>query len=82
MNTTDTTLTHEDVASRAYAIWENEGRIDGKAFDHWLRAERELSESGDGRSAAAYPSSTSGDTARRSGARHGAVASARSNISA
>jgi Protein of unknown function (DUF2934) len=27
---------------RAYAIWEREGRPDGKDLDHWLRAEAEL----------------------------------------
>jgi hypothetical protein len=29
---------------RAYAIWEREGRPDGKDMDHWLRAETELIE--------------------------------------
>jgi hypothetical protein len=27
---------------RAYAIWEREGRPDGKDLDHWLRAEAEI----------------------------------------
>ncbi len=27
---------------RAYAIWEREGRPDGKDLDHWLRAEAEV----------------------------------------
>jgi hypothetical protein len=27
---------------RAYAIWEAEGRPDGRAMDHWLAAEREF----------------------------------------
>ncbi|KQP61034.1 hypothetical protein ASF39_15265 [Methylobacterium sp. Leaf108] len=27
---------------RAYHIWENEGRVFGRAEDHWLRAEAEL----------------------------------------
>src|SRR5271155_1850874 len=26
------------IRERAYAIWEEEGRPDGKALDHWLRA--------------------------------------------
>jgi hypothetical protein len=30
------------ISERAYAIWENEGRPDGKALNHWLQAEREL----------------------------------------
>jgi hypothetical protein len=31
-----------DISERAYAIWESEGRPDGKALIHWLQAEREL----------------------------------------
>src|SRR5215207_9818033 len=27
---------------RAYAIWEGEGRHDGRAEEHWRRAEREI----------------------------------------
>ena len=27
---------------RAYAIWEQEGRPDGKDREHWLRAEAEI----------------------------------------
>lgn len=77
MKTTDTILTHENVASRAYAIWESEGRLDGNSFDHWLRAERELRESGNGRSTPASPSSAGGDNARRAATRQGAGSSAR-----
>jgi hypothetical protein len=32
---------HDEVRGRAYAIWEAEGRPEGRDFDHWLRAERE-----------------------------------------
>jgi DUF2934 family protein len=28
---------------RAYFIWEHEGRPEGRAFDHWVRATRETS---------------------------------------
>jgi hypothetical protein len=31
------------VRERAYYIWEDEGRVFGRADDHWLRAEAELS---------------------------------------
>jgi len=31
----------ERIRSRAYEIWEREGRPDGKHHDHWLQAERE-----------------------------------------
>ncbi len=30
------------IETRAYRIWESEGRRDGAALEHWLRAEREL----------------------------------------
>lgn len=35
------TARHRDVALRAFYIWESEGRPDGKALEHWLRAEAE-----------------------------------------
>jgi hypothetical protein len=31
------------IRERAYAIWEEEGRPDGRDLDHWRRAEQELS---------------------------------------
>jgi len=33
---------NERVRSKAYEIWENEGRPDGRALDHWLQAETEV----------------------------------------
>ena len=30
------------VRERAYAIWESEGRPEGKEVEHWLRAEAEV----------------------------------------
>jgi hypothetical protein len=30
----------EKIRARAYAIWEKEGRPDGKHLEHWLRAKR------------------------------------------
>lgn len=32
----------EEIAKRAYAIWEQEGRPKGREMEHWLRAEAEL----------------------------------------
>lgn len=32
------------VRGRAYAIWEIAGRPDGQAVNHWLRAEKEISQ--------------------------------------
>ncbi len=31
----------EAIRERAYAIWEQEGRPDGKSLAHWLQAEAE-----------------------------------------
>jgi len=33
------------IRERAYAIWEQEGRPDGRHLDHWLRAEAEIDRS-------------------------------------
>ncbi len=30
---------HEAVRQMAYRIWEEEGRPEGRALDHWLKAE-------------------------------------------
>ncbi len=40
---TDRETAKQAVAQRAYAIWEAEGRPDGREVDHWLRAEAEVS---------------------------------------
>jgi hypothetical protein len=34
--------TQAEIRERSYQIWEKEGRPDGLAWDHWLRAEAEL----------------------------------------
>ncbi|QRM35347.1 DUF2934 domain-containing protein (plasmid) [Microvirga sp. VF16] len=41
----------ERIRQRAYEIWEREGRT-GNPEDHWFRAERELADQGQERSAA------------------------------
>lgn len=50
MNPTDSTnepfvaphVTHEEIADLAHFIWQREGRPEGRADDHWARAERTL----------------------------------------
>lgn len=43
-------LSMEEIAARAYEIYEREGRADGRDMEHWLRAESELrSERSNGR---------------------------------
>jgi hypothetical protein len=34
--------TVEQIARRAYALYEQEGRPDGRHVEHWMRAEAEL----------------------------------------
>lgn len=36
------TITEEQIRLRAYALWEADGRPDGKNNDHWERAYQEL----------------------------------------
>src|SRR4051812_20788246 len=31
-------VSHDEISSRARAIWEEEGRPEGKAEEHWMRA--------------------------------------------
>ncbi|WFU12688.1 DUF2934 domain-containing protein (plasmid) [Rhizobium sp. CB3090] len=33
----------KEIRERAYAIWENEGRPEGRHLEHWERAERQIS---------------------------------------
>lgn len=54
--------THADIATRAYHIWEQEGRPHGRDFDHWLRAEQELA----ARRAPARTAASTQRTAKRS----------------
>jgi hypothetical protein len=35
------TLKHDDIATRAYYIWEQEGRPEGRDQEHWFRALQE-----------------------------------------
>lgn len=46
-------FSNEEIAERAYQIYEREGRTDGRAMDHWLQAESELREERQNRSTSA-----------------------------
>ena len=37
------TVTREEIAQRAYEIWESAGHPEGQDASHWLQAEAELS---------------------------------------
>jgi hypothetical protein len=41
-------ITHEDIALRAYALYEARNKADGYALDDWLEAERQLLEEKNG----------------------------------
>lgn len=43
MNSAEKASTQDEkLKARAYAIWEQEGRPDGRHLDHWQRAAREI----------------------------------------
>ena len=38
----DSMISNDEIATRAYELYERDGRSDGRAMDHWLQAESEL----------------------------------------
>ena len=40
------TITYEQISERAFKIWEQDGKPEGREQDHWLRAEEELRREG------------------------------------
>jgi hypothetical protein len=42
MNTTSTVISEDEIASRAYAIWQERGCPPGDGTDNWRAAEAEL----------------------------------------
>lgn len=48
MTTHPRPLDHDTVAALARKHWEEEGKPEGRAIDHWLRAESELQKANDG----------------------------------
>ena len=61
MNTNESISRDEEIANRAYAIWESEGRVEGRAWDHWLQAEREMNGTHESLAPASRPASDSTD---------------------
>ena len=45
-NRSDSLPSQDEIAQRAQAIWEEEGRPEGRAEVHWRRAETELAQGG------------------------------------
>jgi hypothetical protein len=62
-----TSLDASTVAQRAYAIWQREGCPDGRAMEHWFRAEAELA----AEVGTATPSATAENLKIRGGRRAG-----------
>ena len=50
-----TSPTEEQIASRAHALWEEEGRPEGRDKEHWTRAEREVLDVADDLPERLYP---------------------------
>jgi hypothetical protein len=44
----DMAVTNEQIAQRAFEIWDREGRPEGRDQEHWFRAEAELTQQADG----------------------------------
>ncbi|HUO98562.1 MAG TPA: DUF2934 domain-containing protein [Rhizomicrobium sp.] len=42
LDATQASRFEEWIRARSYRIWEREGRPDGRAEEHWLRAEKEI----------------------------------------
>jgi hypothetical protein len=42
VSTLEATVSQTAIARRAQELWEEEGRPEGRAHEHWLQAEREL----------------------------------------
>jgi hypothetical protein len=55
---TTTTADKDEIARVAHAIWESEGRPEGRDHDHWMRAVRIVEE---GRGETEYPSAAEAD---------------------
>jgi hypothetical protein len=66
-NTETNQISAEQIARRAYEIWEAEGRPDGRATDHWIKAEAILRDGAPVESAPreAAPATTGKPTATR-----------------
>jgi hypothetical protein len=45
MSDTRSEATEDEIAVCAYFIWEQEGKPEGRALDHWLQAELQLAAS-------------------------------------
>jgi Protein of unknown function (DUF2934) len=58
-------VSKNDVAIRAYQIWDSEGRPEGRDRDHWLRAESELAVAASSKVVAEDPQSQAPSTRRR-----------------
>ena len=49
------TASEERIRTRAYELWEGEGRPEGREIDHWLQAAQELAEERSAMGVAATP---------------------------
>jgi len=54
--TSEIDVLRKQVEERAYALWEGEGRPDGRHLDHWLQAEAEITPGGGAADGSSPPS--------------------------
>ncbi len=84
METRHTGLNHEEIAQRAYHIWETSGRPAGSELKNWLQAENELvtARSGNARTRQEKPApSTTAQAAQPEPGKHEPVATTASKRS-
>lgn len=58
---------NHNIHERAYQIWEQEGRPEGRSLDHWLQAELEANAPAQGARPPRRARTTKTDTARTGG---------------
>ena len=66
MNTnkeTEPSVSDQEIAARAYELWENDGRNHGRDLDYWLQAKNELSSSRQSESSTPSPALAPNNTA-------------------
>lgn len=60
MNATDELFSDDEIAAVAKQMWEEEGRPEGKAEEHWKRAQEHLAGRGSGGEYAQPPDGAAG----------------------
>ena len=62
---TEAEALRRQVEARAYALWESEGKPQGRDLDHWLQAEAEIMGARETASSVNLPNPTASPTGRK-----------------